>query len=607
MRFGRVLVLLLAGCVALSPWMTVGAALPPEVRRELTELKKQATEISAMIRRKEVDEAKQKIEEIEKRIEELMIDPGERDRNYTGLVSTLERAKNSIPVSFEREVAPIVKASCLNCHGAGQASGNLRLDTYANMGRGGRSGALAIPRRPANSLILFRLMHTDDMVRMPRGRAKLSDSDVNVIARWIEQGAAFDGEDMNAPIGDSTVKKKPPVQVVMADGSESVSFTKDVAPWMVTICMGCHSGNNARAGFSMETFEQLLAGGETGNTIVPGKSDESYICDLVLKQDPIKMPAGQALLKRSQANALKTWIDEGARFDGTDSKAPLRSLVPTEAEMEAAKLAAMSEDEFNKRREDQAKEIWKRVSPRAEGNSVTTTNLLIHGNADEARLAEFANWGETQVKQLTDRYKLPAGEKPWRGRLIVFVGKERFDYEEFNTVLMNGRRTPRSVSGHVVINANFETAYVTMHDVGDEVPATELSSQQLLNSLIARAFVTRDGSALPDWLVQGFGVLESGIDTSGPYARAMPQEAGKALSTISDPATIFDNGTFAPEEVGAVGFLIVRFLINGQGNGKLQALIQQLRGSPNVGRALQQTYGFSAAELGRAFMQNGLR
>ena len=342
---------------------TVSAALPPEVKKELTELNRELRPVTGMIRKKQVDEAKAIIQKVEDRIKELEIADDERDRSLTALRTALQRAKVAIPVSFEKEVAPIVKAKCLRCHGADQPKANLRLDTYANMGRGGRSGPLLLPRNPQRSLIMARLT-ADAPQRMPQGGMKLSDDEISIIGRWIAGGAAFDGEDVTAPVGDSMVEKKPPVKVVMADGSETVSFKDDVAPWMVNICLRCHSGANPRGGYNITSFEQLLTDGDTGSTIVPGEPDNSYIVDLVLRQDPIKMPAGnQVQIKRSQAQALEKWIKEGAHFDGVDSKATLRSLVPTEEELANAKLAAMSNKEFSERRLEQAETIWKRVAP----------------------------------------------------------------------------------------------------------------------------------------------------------------------------------------------------------------------------------------------------
>ncbi len=583
---------------------TVSAALPPEVKKELSELNRELRPVTGMIRKKQVDEAKAIIQKVEDRIKELNFADDERDRSLAALKATLQKAKGAIPVSFEKEVSQIVKDKCLRCHGENQPKANLRLDTYANMGRGGRSGPLLLPRNPQRSLIMARLT-ADAPQRMPQGGAKLSDDEISIIGRWIAGGAAFDGDDVTAPIGDSMVEKKPPVKVVMADGTETVSFKDDVAPWMVNICLRCHSGANPRGGYNITTFEQLLTDGDTGSTVVPGEPDNSYIVDLVLRQDPIKMPAGnQVQIKRSQAQALEKWIREGAHFDGVDGKATLRSLVPTAEELASAKLAAMSTKEFSDRRIEQAETIWKRVAPREEAKSVTSENLYVYGNLPESRLEEFSMWGEEQVASLKSRYRLPEGAKPWRGRLIVFAAKDRFDYEEFNTVLLN-RRTPRGVSGHSVVSPNFDNAYLAMFDVGNTDSAEALNAQQLLNSLLAQSYLTRDGGAVPDWLQHGFGLLECGDVAASQYLKLAPQKAGVTLATIDSPATIFDDGTFAPEEVGPVGFLLTRYLINNGGVRKLQQLVGELRTNQNAGRAVQATYGQSAANVAQAFLLTG--
>jgi hypothetical protein len=376
---------------------------------------------------------------------------------------------------------------------------------------------------------------------------------------------------------------------------------------MINVCGGCHTGNNPRGGYNITTFEQLLTDGDTGSTIVPGDPDSSYIVDLVLRQDPIKMRAGnQTQIKKSQALALEKWIKEGAHFDGVDPKAPVRSIVPTEEELEAAKLLAMSEKDFSQRRMEQAESTWKRVAPREEATFTTTDNLYVYGNAPQSRLEEIAAWGDEQVDRLTADYKLPNGQKPWRGRLIVFVSKSRFDYEEFNTVLMN-RRTPRGVNGHSRITPNVNEAYVAMFDVGDSESADSLNAKQLLNSLIAQAYLGRDGSGLPDWLQQGFGLMEANATKDSPYFSALPRKAGTALATVTNPGTLFDNGTLSPDEVGPVGFMLTRFLITRGGVGKLSQYVRTLRTARNAGRAIQTVYGQNANALGRAFLQSGGR
>ncbi|MFY8057766.1 MAG: c-type cytochrome domain-containing protein [Planctomycetaceae bacterium] len=593
-------------CTHLAVAAPASAALPPETRKELTELQKQLKETTALLKKNEVEKVREILDSVEKRVTELAIPEDEKDRAWTTLKTALEKAKYAFPVSFEKEVAPIVKTNCIRCHSEAQASANLRLDTYAAIAKGGRSGPVVFPRVPNRSLLAVKLIHPDEKMRMPQGAAKLKDPEILTVVRWIEQGAGFDGEDRDAPIGDSLVEKKPPVQVAMADGSETVSFRKDIAPMMVNICIGCHSGNNARGDYRFETFEQLLQGGPTGNTIVPGKPDESYLIDLVLRQDPLKMPAGQAQLKLSQAKAFETWVREGAKFDGTDPKAPIRTLVPSDAELEAARLAAMSDADFEKRRIEQAEALWKRVAPRTTGASVTTPDFYLYGTVAEDRLKMLGDAAQAQVTALASKYPLPAGQKPFRGRLIIFVTKDRFDYEEFNTVLMNNRRTPKAISGHVVINANLETAWLAMHDLGDTPSDTALTAPELLNSLIAQAWVSRDGTALPEWLRQGFGTLEAGLPKDSPWLKALPARATKAMATVTDPATLFVDGTFAPDEASDVGYLLVRFLMNQGGKERFQIALDELKKNPNAPAALQQAYGAPTAQLGQLFIRTGL-
>lgn len=599
---------LLATTFMLSGFMiappNASAALPPEVKKELSELARELKDVSGMIKKKEIDQAKELIRKAEDRVKELTIAEDEKDRGYASFKTALEKAKNLIPVSFEQEVAPILKTNCLRCHNEQQASAMLRLDTFNMLATGGRNGVPVAPKLPARSGLILKMVTNDNQQRMPKGGAKLPDAEIMTIARWIEQGAGFDGTDRDAPIGDSTVVKKPPVKVVMADGSETVSFSKDIAPWMVNICMGCHSGNNPRGEFGFTNFEQLLQGGPTGTTIVPGDPDKSYIIDLVLRQEPLKMPAGQAQLKESQALALEKWIKEGAHFDGTDAKAPLRDIVPTEAQMEAARLASMTDAEFAERRITQTAELWKRVSPKTEGVSATTDNFYLFGTVSEDRLKELGDKAESHLAGLAGKYALPAGEKAFRGRLAVFVTSARFDYEEFNTVLMN-RRTPKAVSGHSMINANFETAYIAMHDVGDTESVDALSAEQLMKSLISQSYLTRDGSSLPDWLKQGFGMLESGLAGDSVYVKAIPGRAARAVSTIDDAGKLFNDGTLAPEEVGDVGYLLVKFLLTQGGPGRFQQLVGELRKSPDAGKAVQQVYGNAPTALGQLFLRSG--
>lgn len=97
-------------------------------------------------------------------------------------------------VSFARDVAPILMENCNGCHIAGQrASGNLRMDTFAQLLRGGGSGSPINGGNPDESL-LIRKLKGEAGARMPAGgRPPLSDEQISLISTWIREGASFDG------------------------------------------------------------------------------------------------------------------------------------------------------------------------------------------------------------------------------------------------------------------------------------------------------------------------------------------------------------------------------------------------------------------------------
>ncbi|MCA9107949.1 MAG: hypothetical protein KDA83_21235, partial [Planctomycetales bacterium] len=97
-------------------------------------------------------------------------------------------------VSFSLDVAPIIIDNCTGCHlDARNAQGRLNLETFAGWLRGGDSGAILAPGAPDDSLLVQKLRGTGGGDRMPRNRAPLGDDQIALIAKWIEEGAKFDG------------------------------------------------------------------------------------------------------------------------------------------------------------------------------------------------------------------------------------------------------------------------------------------------------------------------------------------------------------------------------------------------------------------------------
>ena len=92
-------------------------------------------------------------------------------------------------VDFTREIEPILRDHCFDCHGADEQEGQLRLDRLAGMRLGGDSGEPAIvPSKPEASYLLKLVRHEEDGKEMPPD-GSLSVLKIRLLERWIAQGA----------------------------------------------------------------------------------------------------------------------------------------------------------------------------------------------------------------------------------------------------------------------------------------------------------------------------------------------------------------------------------------------------------------------------------
>jgi hypothetical protein len=99
-------------------------------------------------------------------------------------------------VEFNRDIRPILSDRCFACHGPDQSKrqSKLRLDMEA-IAKSDLGGHFAIvPGEPASSELIRRVSSNDNARRMPpaySGAAKLSDREIDLLTRWIAQGARW--------------------------------------------------------------------------------------------------------------------------------------------------------------------------------------------------------------------------------------------------------------------------------------------------------------------------------------------------------------------------------------------------------------------------------
>src|SRR5436305_13030028 len=98
-------------------------------------------------------------------------------------------------VDFARDVQPIFKTACYQCHGPDKQKGKLRLDAKAIALHGGKSGKSIVPGNAEQSELFKRITSKDDDERMPQDREALTAEQIATIKTWIEQGANWPDEE----------------------------------------------------------------------------------------------------------------------------------------------------------------------------------------------------------------------------------------------------------------------------------------------------------------------------------------------------------------------------------------------------------------------------
>jgi hypothetical protein len=95
-------------------------------------------------------------------------------------------------IEFNRDVRPILSDKCYACHGPGVQMATLRFDSEDGAKKALKDNRFAIvPGDPEHSEIIARITATDPARRMPQRAEPLSPRDVEVLRRWITQGATW--------------------------------------------------------------------------------------------------------------------------------------------------------------------------------------------------------------------------------------------------------------------------------------------------------------------------------------------------------------------------------------------------------------------------------
>lgn len=96
---------------------------------------------------------------------------------------------------FERDVQPIFRKHCLQCHGPEKQESGLRLDRRAVLLRGGDIGGPAIvPGKASASFLIHVVAGKNPDLKMPPEGDPLSDAQIAALRAWIDAGAVMPAE-----------------------------------------------------------------------------------------------------------------------------------------------------------------------------------------------------------------------------------------------------------------------------------------------------------------------------------------------------------------------------------------------------------------------------
>ncbi len=189
-------------------------------------------------------------------------------------------------VYFELDVLPILRSNCAKsgCHDENSAQDGVILTSYESV-----MATAEVEPFNLNDSELYEVITEDDPdKRMPQPpNPRLTSTQVNLISSWILQGARNETCDPGAGGCDT----------------EDVSFSADIRPIIENNCLGCHRGANPVGGFSLETYEQVVAQVNSGRLYGAVSWQSGFVA----------MPYGaDSPLPDCDLDKIRAWIDAGA-------------------------------------------------------------------------------------------------------------------------------------------------------------------------------------------------------------------------------------------------------------------------------------------------------
>ena len=275
------------------------------------------------------------------------------------------------PLVFADVLLPMLAQRCVECHGADQAKGGLRLDSFAALARGGEHGPVILAGRGgASSLVERMTLPAGNDERMPPDdKPAPSPEEIQLVRWWIDRGASESTRVRDGVVPDgarallskvavvasspdhveppkpapsavapppSSASTSAPVAVTPSRAGPRLVWRDVVAPLLAARCASCHGGAKQKGKLRVDSIEALLAGGKNGAAVVPGNASGGTLLarsHLPLDDEKHMPPAKEPQLDAARIELIAWWITGGASATLTAEAMPSRfaKLAPVSA------------------------------------------------------------------------------------------------------------------------------------------------------------------------------------------------------------------------------------------------------------------------------------
>ena len=495
-------------------------------------------------------------------------------------------------VTFAKDVAPILISRCGRCH-IEKAEGNLSMRSFASLMKGADGEAVIEPGDASGSTLVEAITSGE----MPAGGRKLTNGQIATIEKWINTGAKLDAAKHDSPLTSMApdAKIEPPPRVVgpPEPGDGPVSFAGHVAPVLAAQCIGCHGARNPRANLSLVDFNRIMRGGDNGAIVSAGKGAASLLVRKLKGQEGARMPLERPALPPKTIAAIERWINEGAKFDGSDRAQTL-------ADLSALYLArTASHAQLSVQRAELAEKNWKLTIPDESPNVVEMDDVRLYGTAGETKLKQIGEIATKQSKAIRSLLGAPHDKPLVKGGINFFVFSQRIDYSEFGR-MVEKRTLPRGWRGHskfTITDAYIALVPPKSSDEGLEAVVTQHIAGLYIGNLTA-------GKG-PRWLIEGTARAITEKLVRGDERVKQWRTRLKELQSGIESSDEFLKPTLPPDDADIVSFGFASTLT--ASSTKLKNFLYALRSGKSVDAAFEKAFGGKVKDKADAWAKSSSR